>query len=106
MDEPQFTLSFDGCSLLAALLLDTKAVLESDTGGFCNALELNKKDAHRRIKLVVSSEKSATYHHPRLVPDIRDSEEAYMRLEDFTGMPGSAGASRETFEDMEEVSPL
>jgi hypothetical protein len=91
---------------LAALMLDTKAVLESDTSGFCNALELNKKDAHRRIKLVVSSEKSATYHHPRLVLDIRDSEEVYMRLEDFTGEPGSAGASRETFEDMEEISPL
>jgi len=53
---------------LAALMLDAKAILESGTSGFCNVLELNEKDAQRRIKLVVLSEKGGTYHHPRLVP--------------------------------------
>lgn len=48
----------------AALMLDTKPILESGTSGFCNVLELNEKDAHRRIKLVVSSEEGGTYHHP------------------------------------------
>ena len=49
-------------------MLDAKAILESGTSGFCNVLELNEKDAQRRIKLVVLSEKGGTYHHPRLVP--------------------------------------
>jgi hypothetical protein len=40
--------------VLAALMLDTKS---HSTSGFCNVLDLSEKDAHRRIKLVVSSEK-------------------------------------------------
>jgi hypothetical protein len=59
------------------------------------------------IKLVVSSEKGGTYHHPRLVPEMPDAEEeVYMRLNNFAGKPDSSAASRETFEDTEEVSPL
>jgi len=79
-------------------MLNTKVILESDTGGFCNVLELNEKDVHRRIKLVVSSEKGGTYHHPRLVPEIPDmEEEVYMRLNDFAGQPDSSAASCQTF---------
>jgi hypothetical protein len=88
-------------------MLDTKASLGSDTGGFCNALELNKKDAHRWIKLVVSSEKGGSYHHSCLVTEMLDTEEeVYMRLKDFAGKPGFSAVARETLEDAEEVSPL
>jgi hypothetical protein len=81
--------------------------LESDISGFYNILELNEKYAHRRIELVVSSEKGGTYHHPQLVSEMRDTEEeVYMRLNDFAGKPESSAASRETFKDTEEVSPL
>jgi hypothetical protein len=83
---------------LAAFMLDTKAVLESDTGGFRNVLDLNEKDAHHRIKLVVSSEKGGTYRHPRLVPEMPDPEEEVdMRLNDFADKPDSSAASRENF---------
>jgi hypothetical protein len=90
---------------LAALLLDSKAVLESDSDGLCNALELNRNDAHRRIKLVVSSEKYGAYQHPRLVPDLPNTtEEDYMPLKNFAAKPGSSGVPRETFDDVETES--
>src|ERR1700722_2155844 len=59
--------------------------LESDISGFYNILELNE------IKLVVSSEKGGTYHHPHLVSEMRDTEEeVYTRLNDFASKPESS----------------
>ncbi len=54
---------------MTALLLDSKAVLDSDADGLCNTGFLSKNDANCRIRLLVSSEIDGAYHHPRLVPD-------------------------------------
>ena len=51
---------------LAALLLDTSAIVNHDESGLCNAVSLEGADEAQRVRLIVSSEGKEPYRHPYL----------------------------------------
>lgn len=56
---------------IAALLLDTTALLDQDTNGLCNAVDLQKEDRSLRLRLLLQmpSNHGELYHHPRIKVD-------------------------------------
>jgi len=51
---------------LTALMIDTSAVLREDRNGLCNTVDVDKRDANLRLRLVVPGRTAGTYRHPFL----------------------------------------
>lgn len=87
---------------LAALMLDTSALLDQDTAGLCNAVSLRKKDGSLRLRLK-TSDNNARYRHIRLEADAGNDAQVPFPLPEYSSSherlhKGSAAfADREVF---------
>ena len=61
---------------IAALLLDTTALLDQDTTGLCNAVTLRKEDKSLRLRLQIQNH-DVVYEHPRINVDNLDQLPPY-----------------------------
>lgn len=80
---------------LAALMLDTSALLSQDSTGLCNAVALRKGDNALRLRMEIPNS-NARYRHARLIPDT-DAAAQVLLDPVSANMAAGRGCTREYF---------
>jgi hypothetical protein len=61
--------------VISALLLDTSRIIQHDTRGLCNAVDIDKADGRLRLRLVVPGNDGSCYRHAYLDVENRQYEQ-------------------------------